>query len=317
MATKAQLIKAFAQAANVTLAQAKKVTKGFKNADIEEAIAGLVGGSVAAQIAQVQQAQAPKPKRRKKRKTKSFAARTRAANQRKTKKRQGQIGGMTKAQLIAQVQRAKPGTYSASALRGKNKTALLGILRRAHSQSLPSQRKSRSSAKLSKTKTKRAAKIAAAVRAGRIPARQGKVAYGDYATGTKRQKLDRYLALYAGVTIRRRSAKAKSKSMKAVYSQMQGPKQPYALGRGYTVQVGGGARGPGIVRKLTKQAKPFRELSQAQQQAVTQFLNSQKGKKLRGKGAKETFSLQAYRDLAKAKKLSKSRKTSRGAANWW
>jgi hypothetical protein len=46
-------------------------------------------------------------------------------------------------------------------------------------------------------------------------------------------------------------------------------------------------------------------------------LNSQKGKKLRGKGAKETFSLAAYRDLAKAKKLSKSKKTSRGAANWW
>ena len=315
MATKAQLIKAFAQAANVTLAQAKKVTKGFKNADIEEAIADLVGGSVAAQIAQVQQAQAPKPKRRKKRKTKSYRARTRAANQRKTAARQGQIGGMTKAQLIAQVQRVKPGSYSASKLKAKTKPALMQILRRAHSQTLPSQRKS--STKLSKTKTKRAAKIAAAVRAGRIPARQGKVAYGDYATGTKRQKLDKYLALYAGVTIRKRSSKAKSKSMKAIYAQMQGPKQPYALGRGYTVQVGGGARGPGIVRKLTKQAKPFRELSQAQQQAVTQFLNSQKGKKLRGKGAKETFSLAAYRDLAKAKKLSKSRKTSRGAANWW
>jgi hypothetical protein len=315
MATKAQLIKAFAQAANVTQAQAKKVTKGFKNADIEEAIADLVGGGVAAQIAQVQQAQAPKPKRKKSRKTKSYGARTRAANQKKTAKRQGQITGMSKAQLIAQVQRAKPGTYSATKLKSKTKPALMQILRRAHSQSLPSQRKS--SKTLPKSKTKRAAALARAIRAGSVPARQGKVSYGDYTTGTRRQQLDKYLALYSGVSVGRKSAKAAPKSMKAIYSQMQGAKQPYALGRGYTVQVGGGARGPGIVRKLTKQAKPFRELSQAQQQAVTQFLNSQKGKKLRGKGAKETFSLAAYRDLAKAKKLSKSRKTSRGAANWW
>ena len=314
MATKAQLTKTFAQYAGVTLAQAKKAVKGYTKQDIEDAIAQLVGSSVAAQIQAVQAP--PKKKTRKKRKTKSYAARTRAANQRKTKKRQGQISAMTKAQLVAQVQRAKPGTYSASALRGKNKTALKQILRRAHGQSLPSQRKSRkSSAKLPESKTKRAASLARAIRAGRIPARQGKVAYSDYATGTRRQKLNRYLALYKGVTVRKKSAKPKSKSLKSLYSQMQGPKKPYALTRGYTVQVGGGARGPGVVRKLTKQAKPFRQLSQAQQQAVVQFLNSQKGKKLRGKGAKATFSLTAYRDLIKSKKLSK--KQGRGAANWW
>ena len=58
--------------------------------DIEDAIAQLVGSSVAAQIQAVQAP--PKKKTRKKRKTKSYAARTRAANQRKTQKRQKNRG---------------------------------------------------------------------------------------------------------------------------------------------------------------------------------------------------------------------------------
>jgi len=285
-------------------------------ADLREAIAMASGGAIQQQVSVQVSAPAPRRRRRKSRKKTSYAARTRKSNAKKTAKRQSQISAMTKAQLVAQVRRVKPSAGSQTVLMRKTKPALKQMLRRAHSQSLPSQRKPRkSSPKLSKAKTARAAKIARAIRSGKISAKQGIVSYRDYSSGTNRQKLDRYIALYKGTAIRKKSAAAKSKSLKSLYAQIQGPKKPYALTRGYTVQVGGGARGPGVVRKLTKQAKPFSQLSHAEQQAVVSFLNSQKGSKLRGKGAPKSFSLTSYRQLKASKKSAKRQR--RGAANWW
>ena len=94
---------------------------------------------------------------------------------------------------------------------------------------------------------------------------------------------------------------------------------------GPTVAVvfgGGGAKGAGVVVKVPGSKAPaFSSLSDAEQAKVVAFLNSDAGKKLRGKGAgKKTVSLQAMKRDAAAQKQRRSkkratRKSQKGGAN--
>lgn len=161
-------------------------------------------------------------------------------------------------------------------------------------------RKSRKSSKLPKTLKARAGKISRAIAAGKIVAKQQKTKPSDYASGTTREKYEKFVALYSGVRIPKKGAKAKGPSVKAVYQQIKmsrnRKKYPYYLSRGYHVKafnVGGGKRGPGIVRRIPGyQSKPFSALTATEKKRVVSFLNGP-GKGLRSKGAPKQVNLQA------------------------
>jgi hypothetical protein len=160
--------------------------------------------------------------------------------------------------------------------------------------------RSRKSNKLPKTLKARAGKISRAIAAGKIVAKQQKTKPSDYASGTTREKYEKFVALYSGVRIPKKGAKAKGPSVKAVYQQIKmsrnRKKYPYYLSRGYHVKafnVGGGKRGPGIVRRIPGyQSKPFSALTATEKKRVVSFLNGP-GKGLRSKGAPKQVNLQA------------------------
>ncbi len=156
----------------------------------------------------------------------------------------------------------------------------------------------KSAGKLPKTLKARAAKISAAIKAGKIAQKQGKSKPSDYADSlTTRQKYDKFVALYAGTVIRKASRKSKDKgpSIVSIYESLRSThRRPYFLSAGYSVKgfsVGGGKKGAGVIRAVPgKGAKPFKSLPEGQQRAVLAFLNSAEGQKLRGKGAPKLVS---------------------------
>lgn len=179
----------------------------------------------------------------------------------------------------------------------------------------------RRSQKVSKSLKSRAAKIVRGIAAGKVAVRQGKAKPSDYASKSAKQRYQQFVALYAGVRVTK-GAKKKGPGVAAIYAQIPGAegrsKFPYYLSPGYHVHafnVGGGRKGPGLIRKIPgSTAPPFSKLTAAKQAAVVKFLNSAKGQALRTKGAPKTVSLAAMKQ-AKAKKTKK--KATLGSSNWW
>lgn len=148
----------------------------------------------------------------------------------------------------------------------------------------------------------RVRKLVAGIKAGKIVAKQGKSKPADYTTGTRRQKYERFAALYRGVRISKKKGAARPSVSKA-YAQLQGTKYPYYLSRGYTVKtfkVGGGPSGPGLIRAIPGSgAQSFRDLPAGQQAKVVKFLNGA-GASLRSKGARKQVNLVTMQKQAAA-----------------
>jgi hypothetical protein len=176
-------------------------------------------------------------------------------------------------------------------------------------QSTASSGGTRKSRKLPKSLKARAGKISRAIAAGKIVAKQQKRKPSDYASGTSREKYEKFVALYAGVRVPKKGAQTKGPSIKQVYQQVKTSgrrkKYPYYLSRGYHVKafnVGGGKKGAGIVRRIPGyQSKPFSQLSATEKKRVVSFLNGP-GAGLRSKGAPKQVNLQAA--LQQGKKAS-------------
>jgi hypothetical protein len=113
----------------------------------------------------------------------------------------------------------------------------------------------------------------------------------------------------------RKSAKklSISKRYQAITSQS---KEPYYISKGRTYKVGGGATGPGIIRKVRGQtAVPFKKLSAPERKAVAQFLATPQGKRLRGPKARRKVVVQQLiavnipkSEIAKAQKQQSKKK---------
>jgi hypothetical protein len=129
----------------------------------------------------------------------------------------------------------------------------------------------------------RAGKIMRAIKAGTVAAKQGKMKPGDYTTGTSREKYTKFIELYSDVRItKKRRAK---KTVNQVFAQIQGQKFPYMIKKARRIPARVGAI-PGT------KATPFNQLEEAEQRKVVSFLNTEKAKKLRQKGAPREVSFQ-------------------------
>ncbi len=152
----------------------------------------------------------------------------------------------------------------------------------------------------------RAATITAAIKAGRLAAKQGVTSPAKAQGQTPRARYTKFLALYKGArpAASKKAAKPKAKTVRAVYQQIKGQQKfPYYLTAGYTARVGGGASGPGIIRAVPKTgAVPFRRLDEDKQKDVVRFLNTEAGKGLRGKGAKRQVTFQKIKQALKTVK---------------
>ena len=235
---------------------------------------------------------------------------------------------MKKAQVLAQITRlGKPSAQEKKKLKKMLKADLEGILaglrqaqqKKKKQQATPKKRKSskrRSTRKLPESVKKRAAAIQRGIKSGRIAAKQGKLKPSDYATGTTREKYDRFITLYKGARAKGKASKAPKATLLTRYQAISGTKYPYYLSRGYHVNafnVGGGRGGPGLVRAIPgMSAKPFSSLTKSQQGKIVSFLNGP-GKTLRSKGAKASVTYSQLAQVAKKKASRKSKK--KGAAN--
>ena len=99
--------------------------------------------------------------------------------------------------------------------------------------------------------------------------------------------------------------KSKSGGRKSVSARYQAIKQqgkvPYYLAKGTVRRIGGGPGGPGVVRVVPGSKAPaFNTLPEAEQRRVLAYLNSEKGKSLRGPGASRKVDTQGILNLKKA-----------------
>jgi hypothetical protein len=97
------------------------------------------------------------------------------------------------------------------------------------------------------------------------------------------------------VGLKKKARKApKRQPIKTRYTSIKAQgKQPYYISKGRTIKVGGGATGPGIIRKIRGQeGESFKKLSADERKAVAQFLASPQGKRLRGPKARRTVVVQ-------------------------
>jgi hypothetical protein len=147
----------------------------------------------------------------------------------------------------------------------------------------------------------RASAIVKAISEDRLPVKQGVTKPAEAQGKTPRARHEKFLMIYKGAKIAAPKKGAKSKTVRAVYQQIKGQqKLPYFLSAGYTARVGGGASGPGVIRVIPKSgALPFRRLDEGDQRAVVQFLNTDGGKTLRGKGAKRQVTFQKIKQAIK------------------
>ena len=149
----------------------------------------------------------------------------------------------------------------------------------------------------------RAALLVAAIKSGRLAAKQGVTKPAEAQGKTPRDRYVKFIAMHkkARVSAAPSAKKTKTKTVRTVYQQIKGQKKfPYFLSAGYTARVGGGASGPGVVRVIPKSgALPFRRLEEDDQRAVVQFLNTEGGKTLRGKGAKRQVTFQKIKQAIK------------------
>jgi hypothetical protein len=151
----------------------------------------------------------------------------------------------------------------------------------------------------------RAATLTAAIKAGRMAAKQGVTSPAKAQGKTARARYAKFLQIYKGArpaaAASKKSAKPKVKTVRKVYQQIKGQQKfPYYLSAGYTARVGGGASGPGVIRAVPKSgAVPFRRLDEDKQKDVVRFLNTEAGKGLRGKGAKRQVTFQKIKQAIK------------------
>jgi hypothetical protein len=170
----------------------------------------------------------------------------------------------------------------------------------------------KSSAGTRSTKTVRAARrIANLVKKGTIAEKQGKKTYKSYKQGSDYAKAKKFIGLYkpavkqAGLSVRsideigkkkpaRKTKKSPRKSIRTLFGQGKAQnKAPYYVSKGRTVKIGGGAAGPGVIRKIAGQQGPsFKSLPADERRAIINYLASPQGRKLRGPGARKKVIVQ-------------------------
>ena len=245
---------------------------------------------------------------------------------------------MTKADLIAELKALSSTKGQTKAQSKKTRTSVKAQSKKqgTSAKSRKGGRTTKSGAarliKIPKPLRARVGKIVRGIKAGTIAVKQGKATPSAYALADARDRYTAFAKLYSDVRVTRKSRKSRKsrktrKSIKNVFAQIQGQKYPYMLKKGYRIPsrvVGGGGKGAGIIVTVPgSKATPFNQLTDAQQANVAAFLNSEKGKKLRGKGAgTKTVSLQAIKRQATAEKQRRASvkkrttaKSQKGAAN--
>ena len=229
---------------------------------------------------------------------------------------------MTKAELVSELKGTAPQAKVQAKVQAKAQSQAKSQKKRtsAKAQSRTSQKgargtkKSRTRAtkggarrldKIPKTLRSRVGKIVRAIKSGKIAVKQQKASPSAFPLQDARDRYTAFAALYSDARITRKSRKSTKsrksrKSVKQVFVQIQGQKMPYMIKKSKRI--------PTRVAAVPGQgAKPFNQLSLAQQQSVVSFLNSDKAKKLREKGAPRKVKFQ---DVKR-----QSKKSKKGAAN--
>jgi hypothetical protein len=115
------------------------------------------------------------------------------------------------------------------------------------------------------------------------------------------------------------ASKSKKSVRKSVKARFQAIKQqgkfPYYLAKGSVRRIGGGPGGPGVVRVVPgKGATPFSRLSDSEKKKVLNYLNTDNGKSLRGRGAKRKVDVQGIINLKAKEKAAKQAARQRAKA---
>ena len=231
------------------------------------------------------------------------------------------INAMTKPQVIAGIRTLSPAKMQSQSQSQSQRTSA-----KSQSQSQSQSRKSRkkltakqkvaaqklrskekqakilANAKLARTTKKtqkpgkslrtRAGKIVRAIAGNTLAAKQQKRKPADFTNlKTGLEKYTAFTKLYADVRFTSKKRRSK-KSVKEVFVQIQGQKLPYMLKKSKRI--------PARVAAVPGQgATPFNQLSLADQQSVVSFLNTDKAKKLREKGAPRKVKFQDVKRQSK------------------
>jgi hypothetical protein len=231
---------------------------------------------------------------------------------------------MTKAELVSQLKGAAPqakvqakvqAKAQSQAKSQKKRTSVKAQTRKSQTgargtkKSRKGGRKTKSGAarlvKIPQELRSRVGKIQRAIKSGKIAVKQGKASPSAFPLQDARDRYTAFAALYSDARITRKSRKSTKsrksrKSVKQVFVQIQGQKMPYMIKKSKRI--------PTRVAAVPGQgATPFNKLSLADQQSVVSFLNSDKAKKLREKGAPRKVKFQ---DVKR-----QSKKSKKGAAN--
>ena len=203
---------------------------------------------------------------------------------------------MTKEQLIAELKGVSPQAKvqaKAQAKAQSQKRTSAKAQSRKSQKGARGTRKSRTRAtkggarrlvKIPKTLRSRVGKLVRAIKAGKIAVRQGKDTPSVFPLQDARDRYAAFAALYEDVRVTRKSRKTR-KSVKVVYQQIQGQKFPYMIKKARRIPARVGVI-PGT------KATPFNQLDETEQRKVVSFLNTEKAKKLRQKGAPREVSFQ-------------------------
>jgi hypothetical protein len=236
------------------------------------------------------------------------------------------VASMTKAELIAELKSVAPqakvqakvqAKAQSQAKSQKKRTSVKAQTRKSQTgargtnQSRKGGRKTKSGGarlvKIPQELRLRAGKIQRAIKSGKIAVKQGKASPSAFPLQDARDRYTAFAALYSDARITRKSrtstksrkARKTRKSVKQVFVQIQGQKMPYMIKKSKRI--------PTRVAAVPGQgAKPFNQLSLAQQQSVVAFLNSDKAKKLREKGAPRKVKFQ---DVKRKSEKTRSKKT--------
>jgi hypothetical protein len=181
--------------------------------------------------------------------------------------------------------------------------------------------KIRADAKLARTTKKtqkpgkslrtRANKITRAIKGNTLAVRQQKRKYTDFTNlKTGVEKYTAFTKLYSDVRFTSKKRRSK-KSVKEVFVQIQGQKLPYMLKKSKRI--------PARVAAVPGQgATPFNQLSLVEQQRVVSFLNSDKAKKLREKGAPRQVKFQdVKRQSKKTQSKTQAQTKPQGGSNYY
>jgi hypothetical protein len=230
---------------------------------------------------------------------------------------------MTKAELVSELKGAVPQAKVQAKVQAKAQSQAKAQRTSAKAQSRKSQkgargtkksrkggRKTKSGAarlvKIPQTLRSRVGKIVRAIKSGKIAVKQGKASPSAFPLQDARDRYTAFAALYSDARITRKSrtstksrtskkSRKSRKSLKQVFVQIQGQKMPYMIKKSKRI--------PTRVAAVPGQgAKPFNQLSLAQQQSVVAFLNSDKAKKLREKGAPRKVKFQDVKRQSKKSK---------------